>query len=108
MRSWSVEDKTWTVHLRCWERVEALLHAYFDHVEVARERAGYSDAHSTNSHPPREPYCTLHLLESAPDGVCKAAYRAMAQLTHPDHGGTTEAMRQVNLAFEQIAKERQW
>ncbi len=50
------------------------------------------------------PYNTLHLLPSAPPEVIKAAYRALAQLHHPDHGGSNQAMQKINEAYELLAE----
>ena len=52
------------------------------------------------------PYSTLHLLPDAPVEVVTAAYRALAQLHHPDRGGSGHRMAQINAAYEQIGKER--
>ncbi len=50
-----------------------------------------------------DPYVTLHLLPSAPPEVVKAAYKALAMKHHPDKGGDTEAMQQINDAYKQLA-----
>jgi len=50
-----------------------------------------------------DPYTALHLLPSAPPEVVKAAYRALAVLNHPDKGGDTEAMQQINDAYRRLA-----
>ena len=47
-------------------------------------------------------YVTLHLLPSAPRCVVKAAYRALAAETHPDVGGSTVAMQQLNAARDTL------
>jgi len=50
--------------------------------------------------PLTEAYATLHLLPSAPPELVTAAYRALAQLHHPDRGGDTGAMIVINRAVE--------
>lgn len=45
-------------------------------------------------------YAALHLMESAPPEVVRAAYRALAAMHHPDKGGDTRIMQNLNLAFE--------
>jgi hypothetical protein len=52
---------------------------------------------------PGDPYQTLHLLPSAPAELVKAAYRVMAALHHPDHGGDTDAMQRINDAYRRLA-----
>jgi hypothetical protein len=44
----------------------------------------------------------LYLTPGAPRTVAQAAYRALAREHHPDHGGTTERMRDLNAAYEQV------
>jgi hypothetical protein len=36
-----------------------------------------------------------------PDEYVPGVYRALAQAVHPDHGGTNEQMRDLNLAYEE-------
>lgn len=52
------------------------------------------------------PYRVLYLAETAPLAVVKAAYRALAQIHHPDVGGDTAQMQRVNAAYERILRER--
>lgn len=59
--------------------------------------------------PPRsdtrtDAYATLWLRPGAPPEVVRAAYRALAQLHHPDVGGDTETMKRVNGAFDALRK----
>jgi hypothetical protein len=49
-----------------------------------------------------ELYATLYLLPDAPQIVVKSAYRALAQLHHPDAGGTHESMLKINEAYERL------
>jgi hypothetical protein len=44
-------------------------------------------------------FAVLHLLPSAPLPVIKAAFRALATLYHPDHGGSHDAMLRINAAY---------
>ena len=52
---------------------------------------------------PVDPYQTLHLLPSAPTELVKVAYRCLAQIHHPDHGGDEEQMKRLNAAFKILA-----
>lgn len=54
--------------------------------------------------PSSGPYAALHLANDAPVEVAEAAYRVLSKLTHPDYGGTNDAMRLLNAAIEQIRK----
>ncbi len=45
----------------------------------------------------------LHLLPDAPAELIKVAYRELAKLNHPDHGGNEETMKLLNEAFRLLA-----
>lgn len=45
---------------------------------------------------------TLYVRDDAPWEVVEAAYRALSKLHHPDRGGDTAAMQQINGAFERL------
>jgi hypothetical protein len=47
-------------------------------------------------------FAALHLAPDAPRYVAQAVYRVLAKDRHPDHGGATEAMRALNLAYELV------
>tara|TARA_R100001244_G_scaffold36778_3_gene33647 strand:- start:2019 stop:2399 length:381 start_codon:yes stop_codon:yes gene_type:complete len=48
----------------------------------------------------------LHLRQSAPDFVVKAAYRALSLKHHPDQGGEAEVFKKINTAY-QLLRERE-
>ena len=90
---------------------------------MQKRRAGAKrgrGSHRTQQHPPpwtnagtwstpTDPdFAVLHLLPSAPQEVAQAAYRALAVLTHPDKGGSDEAMKKVNAAWGEVKKKRGW
>ena len=54
-----------------------------------------------------DPYRVLGLHSGASMRVVKAAYRALAQETHPDKGGDPERFKKVQEAYERICGERQ-
>lgn len=45
-----------------------------------------------------DPYTALHLLPTAPPELVQAAYKILARLNHPDAGGDTLVMQQINAA----------
>ena len=45
----------------------------------------------------------LHLLPDAPPELIKVAYRELAKLNHPDVGGDTRRMQELNEAFRLLA-----
>lgn len=70
---------------------------------------GYSSQSSSGSSLPAnvaQAYTTLYLLPGAPLSVIKAAYKALALEHHPDHGGSADKMKAINVAFELIEKSK--
>ena len=53
-----------------------------------------------------DPYARLYVRDDAPLNVVKAAYRALSKECHPDVGGSPEAFKQINEAYEKIRKMR--
>ena len=54
------------------------------------------------------PYAVLGVPPDSPDWVVLAAYQRIAKKVHPDMpGGSTEKMKELNKAYEEIKKERQ-
>lgn len=47
-------------------------------------------------------FTILGLLPTATWEVCEAAYRALAKANHPDNGGNTETMQQINAAWDKV------
>jgi curved DNA-binding protein CbpA len=45
----------------------------------------------------------LHLLPDAPPELIKAAYKTLAMKFHPDHGGDTRRMQELNEALQLLA-----
>jgi DnaJ-domain-containing protein 1 len=46
----------------------------------------------------RDPFEVLGVRPDAPRAVIEAAYKELAKAAHPDHGGSTEAMSELNAA----------
>lgn len=55
-------------------------------------------------------FAKLYLLPSAPPKLVTAAWRALSLLYHPDVGGSTEQMKEINVAYDQALKiaESRW
>lgn len=51
-----------------------------------------------------DPFSVLHLLPTAPPEVVKAAYKALAQLHHPDRGGDLRQMQNINAAYSEVTR----
>ncbi len=73
---------------------------------ISGEAYADPEAEWTPPPPPRpkpvDPYTALHLLPSAPAELVKAAYRTLAQIHHPDHGGSEETMKRLNEAYGKL------
>ena len=104
-KQWFVADAArtqldrWLGHLFVSYGVEAEWIAA-DDVDDAHERA-HKPHKRTSSR--AELYAALHLRETAPPALVRAAYRELAKLSHPDAGGTHEAMLKLNEAYRQLA-----
>lgn len=48
----------------------------------------------------------LYVTQNAPEAVIKASFKALARLYHSDTGGTDDLMTQLNIAYDQIRKVR--
>jgi len=55
---------------------------------------------------PNDPYSVLDIPSNSPDWLVPLAYRAKASKMHPDHGGSDEEMKSLNVAFDKIKAER--
>jgi len=55
----------------------------------------------------RDPYEIMGLRPDADMEIIEAVYRRLAQTRHPDLGGSTEAMTELNSAYERIKTERE-
>lgn len=64
-----------------------------------RHRCGFTSASPTDG---PQPHRVLYVAPDAPEEVVRAAYRALAQVYHPDHGGSEEAIRELNEAYEAL------
>lgn len=100
-RSYKPEQKMWIVFEPWASEAIRILEEAFDTVKIERN-PGRQSAKINSTSSIGQAYTELHLLESAPPELIKGAYRILAKLNHPDHGGSSAAMRQINAAFERI------
>ena len=106
-RSWGGDWKTWTVESFYADRAVELVRRYFGEVTVEDQRRRNQESRQQSAGGPRQQTVppddvTLHLLPTAPPQLIDAAYKALARLTHPDLGGSTEAMQRLNAAYERL------
>jgi hypothetical protein len=100
-RRWQPSSKSWRI------LPEGQLYV-MDWLTVCRDQFsaevtwGKAKPHARPSPKPApDPFAALYLLPSAPVEVVKAAYRALATLHHPDHGGDVEKMKIINAAYSE-------
>ena len=48
------------------------------------------------------PYYCLYLTDNAPREIVDSAYRTLAKIHHPDHGGDAEQMKIFSAAYNEI------
>lgn len=106
-RRWDGNGKRWLFKDNWIEVAADILRVH--RLIVDHDDAPGEDARAPVSAPPSRvlaAYERLHLLPSAPPEVVAAAYRALAKRTHPDRGGDTTVMQQLNAAYALIRGER--
>ncbi len=83
-----------------WRLLESLRMAA--HYGIMEELATAAAAMLPPGRRQRPPHEVLGIAKDAPTPVAEAAYKAMAGIHHPDKGGTTGAMAELNEAIETI------
>jgi hypothetical protein len=96
-RDWDPARKVWTIEPAYADlAIEILLH-HFPAAETPRRSR--SQAHDQIRPAGSDHFRVLHLRETAPVELIEGAYRVLARLSHPDAGGSTEAMQELNGAY---------
>jgi hypothetical protein len=92
-RTWKPEIKQW------WFRADVIVAV----CSLADKHCGryvhVEELYTPTDSAPVTAYAALHLLPSAPPEVINAAYRALAKQVHPDSGGDTAKMQEINAAY---------
>jgi hypothetical protein len=84
------EDGCWYVHEKFIENIKQLAPA---------------DTNiTTTASVIKDPYEVLHLRPTAPPAIIKAAWRELAKILHPDHGGNPEEFQRAKDAYEMLVK----
>lgn len=92
-RKWDPDLKMWWVATEFVDRARAVLRRHY-------ELDGTTTMVTRNSDD--SAWEILWLRPGAPFEVLRAAYRALAQLHHPDVGGDTRKMQKINSAYERL------
>ena len=59
-----------------------------------------------HSEDPDDPYIIMGVHRNTPTEIIRAVYKAWAINHHPDRGGDSETFKRINVAYDQIKKER--
>lgn len=101
-RSYEPSIKTWFVGPGWGSVVEGILCHAFDSVSIEYEIDSYRRSEPTPIRKSDLDYAALYLMPGAPPEVVRAVYRTLARLHHPDAGGDTRAMQEINAAYEAL------
>lgn len=122
-RRWDDKAHRWEVHIAKLAMVVLYAKSYFEHVdyrslpqelqiklvsEMQGKAAAQEAVHGLNRAQLKpDPYLDLYVQSNAPWAVIKAAYKALALMYHPDHGGSSEAFRKVQEAYDELREKHQ-
>ncbi len=98
LRRWDKPDKCWVVSATGIDRAKIIAIRFYGHVEDIPPPSPQSNAVAVT------PFAVLHLTPDAPADLVPIVYRHLAKAFHPDRGGDTRQMQQINEAYEKIRK----
>ena len=115
-RKFNGATKRWEVHVIYIHLVVAAGKRFFEHVDYSTLPADdqirvVQYLKGNGAPPPRSklaarpevaPHAVLFVTTDAPPEVIKAAYRALAQKHHPDHGGDEEEFKRIDAAYKRL------
>ena len=102
-RAYDADTRTWLISNELATLAIQILEREFGEVDV--ERGSSRRTAPTPIRKADSEYSEMHLLPTAPGYVVEAVFRAMAKANHPDRGGSTEAMKRLNLAYEALQRK---
>ncbi len=110
LREYEPTSKQWFVSDLARTQLDRWLGHLYVSYGVEAEWITPDDASDTHERPrkPHTPakvdaYAALCLTPEAPAELVKSAFKIMARVSHPDLGGSHEAMLKVNAAFKQLS-----
>lgn len=94
---------------RWWDRNQKCWHVQADFLQTVLELCQeYCDATNNQVKPASkaapQPNIFEEVFKIIPQDYTSRVYAALAQAVHPDHGGSNEIMKQLNLAFQNRAR----
>lgn len=100
-RTYDPDQKAWYIASVYADIIQRLLEAVFIDVEMDSER---TTSPPPSDRAPRTEYTVLHLLPSAPPELVESAYKCLSRMHHPDAGGATATMQELNAAVATIRR----
>jgi len=100
-RKWDGERKVWLFRRRHVDTVISLLRFYFGDYNYVRQGEDKAELLNLDT-----AFRVLYLQPTAPMGLVKVAHRYLAKQYHPDHGGDTATMQEINQAVHLIEGAR--
>lgn len=101
-RSYNPLTKVWTVEQPYATLAAGLMRRAFGHVRTVGAPAG-PDPFTVYRGDASDPdLIVLHLRDTAPPELVEAAYKTLARLHHPDRGGSTTRMQELNAAYARL------
>ena len=104
-RRWDPDVRAWWFDEQYFDKAREIIGNYETVTARNGEERTRSSRSETTTGGPDSAWMTLFLQPGAPVEVTKAAYRALALLHHPDHGGDVRVMQTINLAYESLMRQ---
>lgn len=102
-RTYDPDERAWYVAPRYGDSIRKLLHSVFVDVEIDEEETYYSPPPPPST-PRHTEYTVLHLQPTAPKELVESTYKCLSRLYHPDRGGDTEKMTELNEAVSTLRR----
>jgi len=99
-RAWLGNDKVWRVAAAYHEDVLSVVRSHYGEPTILEQETQVVVVGNTEA----DAFSTM--LKLAPDEILKKVYRMIAIELHPDKGGKSEDMAALNVAWDEIKKER--
>lgn len=92
-RAWDPANKCWIIAADQFDKLTHILDKFFSETVLLDFPA--HEVEATN-------WSKLYLIPNTPLEIVRAVYKALAMLYHPDRGGDTAKMQEINLAYKAI------
>lgn len=104
LRRWDPDAKEWYFKDTELNTVVEVVSKYFDQIDTD-VKFDDSEGEASSSSNGKSQWEILCLTSEAPIELVKFAYKMFAKVRHPDHGGSTKAMAELNRAYSDAVSE---